>query len=288
MKMCKTIDETRDAIADLRKVGKTLGFVPTMGALHEGHAALIRAARKQSDLVAVSIFVNPAQFGPKEDFAKYPRPFDADCRLCEREGADLVFTATPEEMYPRGYDTYVVQEHLAGVLCGKSRPNHFRGVLTVVLKLFNIVAPDFAFFGQKDAQQVIIIKRMASDLNLPVRLVTIPTTRESDGLAMSSRNAYLSPDERRDAACLHEALSRARDMVRSGEKNAGKIREGMTRIIRSRQSARIDYVGIVDAHGLNRVERIENDVLVALAVYIGATRLIDNLCLTHEGQEILC
>jgi len=287
MKICHTIDEARKAIGDLRP-GKTLGFVPTMGALHEGHAALIRAARKQCDLVAVSIFVNPAQFGPKEDFAKYPRPFDADCRLCERERADLVFTTTPEEMYSHGYDTYVVQDHLTSVLCGKSRPNHFRGVLTVVLKLFNIVAPDFAYFGQKDAQQVIVINRMAADLNLPVRLVTIPTTREPDGLAMSSRNAYLSPGERRDAVCLHEALSRARDMVRSGEKNAEKIREEMMRIIRARQSARIDYVEIVDAHGLNKIERIENDVLVALAVYSGDTRLIDNLCLTHEGQEILC
>jgi pantoate--beta-alanine ligase len=268
--------------------GKTVGFVPTMGALHEGHASLIRAARKECDIVVVSIFVNPAQFGPKEDFAKYPRPFEADCRVCEREGADVVFTTTPEEMYPAGYETYVAQERLTKALCGKSRPTHFRGVLTVVLKLFNIVAPDSAYFGQKDAQQVLVIKRMVADLNSPVKIATIPTSRERDGLAMSSRNAYLSPEERRDAACLYEALCRAREMLAAGERDAGKVRDEMRRIIESRGSARIDYVEIADPRNLETIDRISGDVLVAVAVYMGGTRLIDNICLSREGKEILC
>lgn len=288
MEICDTIEKARAAIARLRKGGRSVGFVPTMGALHEGHLALVRAAWKESDVVVVSIFVNPMQFGPDEDLAKYPRTFEADCRACEKEGVDLVFTTTPAEMYPAGYDTYVAQERLTGVLCGVSRPAHFRGVLTVVLKLFNIVAPDAAYFGQKDAQQVIVIRRMASDLNLPVRIVTIPVFREADGLAMSSRNVYLLPGERREATCLHQALSRAGEMIRGGERDAGKIRREMRRVIGACRTARVDYVEIVDAKTLQSVERIERDVLAPVAVYIGKTRLIDNVCLTPEGREILC
>jgi len=288
MKICKTIDDARKTIAEMRKGGKTVGFVPTMGALHEGHAGLIRAARNECGIVVVSIFVNPAQFGPKEDYAKYPSPFKADCRVCEREGADVVFTTTPEEMYPAGYETYVVQERLTKALCGKSRPTHFRGVLTVVLKLFNIVAPDAAYFGQKDAQQVIVIKRMAADLNLPVRIVTIPVSREADGLAMSSRNAYLSPEERRAATCLYEALCRAREMVAGGERDAAKVRSEMRRVIEGRKSARIDYVELVDPRNLEGIDRISGDTLIAVAVHVGGTRLIDNLCLTRDGKDILC
>jgi len=288
MKICKTIEEARKVIGNLRKGGRKVGFVPTMGALHEGHAALVRAARKECEIIVVSIFVNPAQFGPKEDFAKYPRPFEADCRVCERERVDVVFTTTPEEMYPTGYDTHVVQEHLTQALCGKSRPTHFRGVLTVVLKLFGIVMPDAAYFGQKDAQQVLVIRRMVADLNLPVRIVTMPTSREPDGLAMSSRNAYLSPEERRDATCLYEALRRAREMVADGERDAGKVCSEMRRIISNRKSARIDYAEVVDPRNLNGIDQISGDILVAVAAYIGGTRLIDNLCLTRDGKDILC
>jgi len=288
MKICKTISEVRNTIDLLRKRGKNVGFVPTMGALHEGHAALIRAARKECKVVVVSIFVNPMQFGPTEDFAKYPRPFEADCLLCEREGADVIFAPEGREMCAPGNDTCVVQERLTKVLCGKSRPDHFRGVLTIVLKLFNIIAPDTAYFGQKDAQQVLVIKRMVTDLNLPLKVATIPTSREPDGLAISSRNSYLSLEQRKDAVCLYGALCRARDMVTAGGRDAERIRAEMRRIIRSSRRVRLDYAEIVDAHTLDRIDRITGDVLVAVAVYIRTTRLIDNVCLTIDGKEILC
>ena len=289
LEICDTIERAREAIARLKKAGRAaVGLVPTMGALHEGHLSLIRAARGESDVVVVSIFVNPTQFAPDEDLAGYPRTFDADCKACGREGVDVVFTTTPEEMYPQGYDTYVVGENLTSVLCGRARPAHFRGVLTVVLKLFNIIGPDFAYFGRKDAQQAIVVRRMVRDLNLPVRIVTMPVCRESDGLAMSSRNSYLSPEERRDAVCLYEALCRARELVSAGERNAGVLRDEMRKIITARPSAEIDYVEVVDVKTLERVERVSRDVLVALAVYVGKTRLIDNICLTPEGKEIPC
>jgi len=288
LEICDTIKKAREAIARLRKGGGRVGLAPTMGALHEGHLSLVRAARKECDVVVVSIFVNPTQFGPAEDLERYPRTFNADCRACEAEGVDMVFAPAPEEMYPPGYETYVVEENLTGVLCGRSRPTHFRGVLTVVLKLFNIVKPDAAYFGQKDAQQAVVIKRMVSDLNLPVDIVTMPICREADGLAMSSRNSYLSTEERRDAVCLYEALCRARGMIAGGEKDARAVRAEMRKIIGRHGSARIDYVEIVDPRTLESVETISRDVLIPLAVYIGRTRLIDNICLTPEGREILC
>ncbi|HEX30087.1 TPA: pantoate--beta-alanine ligase [Candidatus Poribacteria bacterium] len=265
----------------VRLQGKRIGFVPTMGYFHEGHLTLMRRAKEENDLLVVSLFVNPTQFGPNEDYERYPRDLDRDRELAEKEGVDLLFVPSVEDMYPAGYATYVeVTGTLTSVLCGARRPGHFRGVTTVVAKLFNIVKPHRAYFGEKDAQQLRVIKRMAKDLNFDVEIISVPTVRESDGLAMSSRNEYLSPEERKAALVLWRSLNLARSLVEAGERKADRIISEMRRLIESEPLAKIDYVEIVDSETLEKVDRIEGEVLVALAVFIGTTRLIDNMIIS--------
>ncbi|MBN1764842.1 MAG: pantoate--beta-alanine ligase [Sedimentisphaerales bacterium] len=277
MLIVKTIHETRIHITEARALGKTIGLVPTMGALHEGHFSLIRRCRDECEYCVVSIFVNPTQFGPNEDLNRYPRPFEADTRSCREMGVDLVFAPEPDEMYPHENITWVQVEKLSEHLCGASRPDHFRGVCTVVAKLFNIIQPDSAYFGQKDAQQVAVIQRMVSDLNMPVEIRSCPIVREPDGLAMSSRNRYLNPEQRRQSLCLFEALSLARELVCGGQANSAIIIEHMQEIITSHSEVRIDYISIVDNTLLQPLLKIDRPALIALAVYIGRTRLIDNI-----------
>jgi pantoate--beta-alanine ligase len=260
-----------------RRKGKTIGFVPTMGALHQGHLSLIRCARKENDLVVTSIFVNPAQFGPKEDFKKYPRSLKRDSRLCRACGVDLIFYPQAKAIYPPGYLTYITVEKLSDKLCGRSRPGHFKGVATIVAKLFNIVQPDNAYFGQKDAQQSIIIKSMVSDLDMPVKIRVLPTVREKEGLALSSRNLYLKPNERKDALVLSKALKVARGLIKKGIKDSAKISAKMKQVIRRAKSARVDYISIVDLENLEPLKIIRGKCMIALAVRIGRTRLIDNI-----------
>jgi pantoate--beta-alanine ligase len=256
-----------------------MGLVPTMGALHAGHRSLVRAARKQSDAVAVSIFVNPTQFGPDEDFRRYPRDLEGDCALLEQAGADVVFAPSAEEMYPRGAVTWVTVEGLSERLCGKSRPGHFRGVATVVAKLFHIVEPDLAFFGQKDAAQVAIIRRMVRDLNIPVTIAVCPIVRESDGLALSSRNAYLSPEERKMALVLYASLQQAQKLFASGQRDSAKLAAEGRKAFAGQPAARLDYFEIVDPETLAPVATVDTPSLVAVAAFIGNTRLIDNILL---------
>ena len=278
MKIIKTIKQVRQIIALQKKQGKRIGFVPTMGALHEGHLSLIRMAKKHSDFVVVSIFVNPTQFGPKEDYKKYPRNLKKDAALCQTAGADLIFSPSPEEIYPKGFSTYIDVEGLTQGLCGVSRPGHFRGVATVVAKLFNIVQPDAAVFGQKDAQQLAVIRRMVRDLNFPVRVIAGPIVRESDGLAMSSRNAYLTLEERAEAPTLYRALLKAKALADSGQRTAGRIKGEIKKILyRDAPLAEIDYIEIVDNETLKPVKQIKKNTLIALAVKLPNARLIDNL-----------
>jgi len=259
-----------------QREGKRVGFVPTMGALHEGHLSLVRAARAQCALVVVSIFVNPTQFGPSEDFAKYPRSFDHDKAMLEREGVDCIFYPTVEEMYPAGAVTWVTVDGLSEKLDGCSRPGHFRGVSTVVSKLFNIVQPNAAFFGQKDAAQVAIIRKMVRDLNFDVQIVVCPIVRESDGLAMSSRNAYLSPAQRKQALVLSRSLQRVQSLVEQGEQSASRLIDAAKQVIAEEPAVRLDYFEIVNADTLDLVNSIDGGALVAVAAYVGSTRLIDN------------
>ncbi|MBI5805860.1 pantoate--beta-alanine ligase [candidate division TA06 bacterium] len=278
MKVVKTIKQVRQIIAFQKKQDKRVGFVPTMGALHEGHLSLIRLARKNSDFVVVSIFVNPTQFGPKEDFKKYPRDLKKDAALCQTAGADLIFAPAPEEIYPKNFSTYVNVEHLTEGLCGASRPGHFRGVATVVSKLFNIVQPDTAVFGQKDAQQLAVIRRMTADLDLPVKIIGAPIVREGDGLAMSSRNAYLTPEERKQAVALNRALKLAGLKVRNGVKDVKVIKAEMIKLLkRDAPLGEIDYIEIVDNETLKPVKIIKKNVFIALAVIFPNARLIDNI-----------
>ena len=261
---------------------KKVGFVPTMGALHAGHISLIKKAKQQCEFVVVSIFVNPTQFGPTEDLNKYPKPFDADIAICKSNGADAVFAPSAEEMYPERNLTWVNVEKLSEPLCGKSRPTHFRGVATVCAKLFNIVQPDIAFFGQKDAQQVIIIKRMVADLNMPMRIAVCPIVREPDGLAMSSRNKYLNAAERKDAPLLYASLQEAQLLINGGECKSAFITEQMKKILNISKLAEIDYISIVNADTLEEIEEIKGKVLIALAVKMPSARLIDNIMLDVE------
>jgi pantoate--beta-alanine ligase len=272
----KSVDEARQAVLAARMAGKTVGLVPTMGALHGGHASLMRAARARTGFVVVSIFVNPVQFAPNEDFKRYPRSIASDLDLCAAESVDCVFTPDVLEVYPAGFRTFVEVTHLQEGLCGTARPGHFRGVATVVLKLFNIIQPDVAYFGQKDAQQVRVLQQMVQDLNVPVELAICPIVREADGLALSSRNRYLTPDQRRQAIVLHQALEQAKAQIISGERSAEALIEAMKCCIASAPEARIDYVAIVDAWQLTPLELLRGDTLIALAVFIGNTRLIDN------------
>jgi len=279
LKICPTIHDMRSASRPVRQRGQRLGFVPTMGALHEGHLSLVRTARASSDVVAASIFVNPTQFGPNEDLAKYPRSFERDCEMLEREGVDLVFAPSVEEMYPAGAVTWVTVEELSGKLDGRSRPGHFRGVTTVVAKLLHIVEPDRAFFGQKDAAQVAIIRRMVRDLNLPVEIVVCPIVREPDGLAMSSRNAYLDPAQRKQALVLHRSLMRVQQMAEAGDHVVSKLITAGRETAAEENSVRLDYFEIVDPDTLDPANDLSRGALVAVAAYVGTTRLIDNLLL---------
>ena len=263
----------------VRRAGRRLGFVPTMGALHEGHLSLVRSARGSCQVVAASIFVNPTQFGPNEDLAKYPRSFERDCDLLAKEGVELLFAPSVEEMYPAGGVTWVTVEGLSTKLDGRSRPGHFRGVITVVAKLFHIVEPDAAFFGQKDAAQVAIIRRMVRDLNLPVEIVACPIVREADGLAMSSRNAYLDPQQRQQALVLHRALMLVKKSWKAGERDAAKLVAAGRAEVAAEKAVRLDYFEIVDPDSLDPVENVASGALVAIAAFVGATRLLDNILL---------
>jgi pantoate--beta-alanine ligase len=284
IEIADTIEQTRAAVARARVNGLSIGLVPTMGALHEGHASLIRQARGENGFVAVSIFVNPTQFGPSEDLARYPRPFEADVQLCEREGPDLVFHPEAATIYPPGFLTTIEVHDLQDLLEGAARPGHFRGVATVVLKLLNIVRPDVAYFGQKDAQQFRLLEKMARDLDLPVALRMCPTVRAADGLALSSRNVYLDAAQRQAATVLFRTLEDVRGAVATGEKRAAELLRLAQARITQAAGARIDYVAIVDFETFQPVEMVQGRVLIALAVYIGTTRLIDNLLV--EPSEI--
>jgi pantoate--beta-alanine ligase len=275
-----TIADTRKSVAAARAGGQTIGFVPTMGALHDGHASLIRVAKHRCSFVVVSIFVNPAQFGPQEDLSRYPRTLPEDLAVCEREGAALVFAPESAEIYPDGFRTYVEVHEFQDVLEGSSRPGHFRGVATVVLKLCNIVQPDRAYFGQKDAQQARIIEQMVRDLDVPVRVIVAPTVREPDGLALSSRNRYLEPVQRQEAVALSQALAAVQRRVAAGERDAVALRRVLADRIAATPGAVLDYAEIVDADTLQPIERLARPSLAVLAVRFGTTRLIDNLPLS--------
>jgi len=283
LKICDTIEDMRAACREVRSGGKRLGFVATMGALHEGHLSLVRAAKASCDLVAASIFVNPTQFGPAEDLQKYPRTFERDCELLAREGVELLFAPSVEEMYPAGAVTWVTVDELSEKLDGRSRPGHFRGVTTVVAKLFHIVEPDAAFFGQKDAAQVAIIRRMVRDLNFPVQIVACPIVREPDGLAMSSRNAYLDPQQRQQALVLHRSLVTVKQRWEAGERDCAKLAAaGRAEFVRE-DSVTLDYLEIVDPESLEPVDKAHEGALVAVAAFVGPTRLIDNVVLARSG-----
>lgn len=276
IKVVSTVDETRSQVKEWKKQGLTVGLVPTMGYLHEGHQSLIKKAVEENDRVVVSVFVNPIQFAPNEDLETYPRDLEADKRLCDSTGANLIFHPTPDEMYPDGFSTHIEMDNLTKELCGKTRPTHFGGVCTVVGKLFNIVQPNKAYFGQKDAQQLAIIKRMVRDLNFDLEIVGCPIVREPDGLAKSSRNTYLNAEERKAALILSKAIRLGEKLVDDGERNAQTIIKAMTNNINTEPLAKIDYVNVVDALSIEPLETLNGDVLVAIAVYIGKTRLIDN------------
>ncbi len=282
MQIVKRIDEVRSAVKQWKKEGLSVGLVPTMGFLHEGHRSLIERAVKENDRVVVSDFVNPTQFGPTEDLASYPRDLDRDAKLCENAGAALLFNPEPEEMYFADRTTSVNMEGLTKELCGKSRPIHFSGVCTVVSKLFNIVTPDRAYFGQKDAQQLAVIKRMVRDLNFDIEIVGCPIIREDDGLAKSSRNTYLGVEERKAAVILNQSLKIGKEMIEKGETSAVKVKEAIVKNLETEPLAKIDYVEVVDFNTIQPIDEIKGDVLTAIAVYIGKTRLIDNFIINNK------
>lgn len=286
MQILRTITEVRAAIQASRAAGQTLGFVPTMGALHHGHISLVRAAKAACDRVAVSIFVNPTQFGPNEDYAKYPRTFEADCAALEREDVDLLFAPSAEEMYPAGTSTFIDVEGVSDRLDGASRPGHFGGVATVVAKLFHIIGPDKAFFGQKDAAQVAVLRKMVRDLNFPLELVVCPIVREPDGLAMSSRNRYLSPAERKQALVLSRALHEVKRLSGSGVKRANQLIAAAQSVLASEPGVRVDYCKIVDPDTLEDLTETHRGALVAVAAFVGTTRLIDNTLLPATRHDL--
>ncbi|HNY79771.1 MAG: pantoate--beta-alanine ligase [Sedimentisphaerales bacterium] len=277
MRVTGKIAEIRQWTAEARAAGKGIGLVPTMGALHVGHASLIDEARRRCGFVVVSLFVNPTQFGPGEDFDNYPRPFERDLALCEQHGVDVVFAPSAAEMYPRENLSWVTVSGITEHLCGRSRPNHFRGVTTVCTKLFNIVGCDVAFFGQKDAQQCVVIRRMVADLNMPLEILVCPTVREADGLAVSSRNQYLSAQQRKDAPIIYEALKKGREMIEAGETDPARVRERIEAVMRRAPALQIEYISLVDPETLEDVKRIGRAVLIAVAARLGPARLIDNI-----------
>ena len=277
MEVAKTIQSARSLVKAARSNGKKIGFVPTMGALHIGHISLLERAVKECDFVVVSIFVNPTQFGPSEDFEKYPRDFDTDLEICRKAGVDIVFAPTAEQMYPAENLTWVTVEKLTEPLCGRFRPGHFRGVTTICAKLFNIVAADIAYFGQKDAQQAIVTKRMVADLNMPLEIIVCPTVREPDGLAVSSRNQYLTDRQKKDATCIYKSLQKCQQMIDTGIAQAEPIISEMRKVINQVPSIEIEYLSIVDAQTLQAIDHITGTILAAIAVKIGPVRLIDNI-----------
>ena len=282
MRVIESKDELRELCAAGRRKGETVGFVPTMGHLHEGHLSLVRLARERCDLLVVSVFVNPTQFSPSEDYSGYPRDFDRDSAVLEKEGCDICFHPKTGDLYPPGYSSWVEVEELSRALCGRSRPTHFRGVTTVVAKLFNIVRPNFAIFGAKDAQQALVVKRMVRDLNFDTEIVIGPTVREKDGLAMSSRNEYLTPEERKDATLLYQSLLRAKELIEKGERDPEVVLSEMRRMVEGVPTSKIDYVSVVDTDNLKEMSTLRGEVLIALAVWFGKARLIDNLILQIE------
>jgi len=282
MNIVGTVQEMQRYSEALRNSGKRVAFVPTMGYFHDGHLNLMREARKRGDCVVVSIYVNPTQFGPSEDLDKYPRNFERDRQLAEEAGVDVIFFPSNAEMYPEHYQTYVTVEEVTKNLCGLSRPGHFRGVATVCAKLFNMVKPHLAIFGKKDFQQLVTIKRMVADLNMDLEIVGMTTTREQDGLAMSSRNVYLGPEERQSALCLSRSLKNAKELFDQGERDAGRILESITGYIEGVPSTRIDYARICSTTTMKAIERLEEESVLALAVFVGSTRLIDNYVFGEE------
>ena len=285
MKVINDIDKMRTYAKIMKKDGKSIGFVPTMGSLHEGHLSLVRAAKKQTDLVVLSIFVNKMQFGEGEDFNSYPRDIGRDENLVKTCAVDVMFCPKHEDMYPKGFSTYVKVKNLTEKLCGNTRSDHFEGVTTVVAKFFEIIRPDIAYFGQKDAQQAFVIKHMIEDLNMDITTKMMPIVREEDGLAMSSRNSYLKSSERKDATCIHEALKVAEGMVENGEKDSKKIIKEIKNILQKTPAVKIDYVSIVSTKNLKDVSVIKGETLIAVAAFIGKTRLIDNVILNIEKKE---
>ncbi|MGB2770626.1 MAG: pantoate--beta-alanine ligase [Candidatus Zixiibacteriota bacterium] len=277
MQLVKLPKTMQRICGELRRKGKSIGLVPTMGYLHEGHLSLVRIAKKRSDVLVVSVFVNPTQFGPGEDLKSYPRDFKRDKLLLEEEGCDFVFAPRMKDMYPEGYLTHVAVDRITGKLEGQTRPTHFRGVTTIVAKLFNIVQPDIAVFGQKDAQQAVVLKKMVDDLNYGIKMIIAPTIREKDGLALSSRNRYLSEEERKQAAALYESLREAKRLISGGERSVSRIASRMRGLISRQPSAELDYIAITDARTLEPLNRLKSQVLISLAVRFGKARLIDNI-----------
>ncbi len=284
MKTIETVAEMVQLAKAWRKDGKRVGLVPTMGYLHQGHLSLVAAARLDSDIVVMSIFVNPTQFGPNEDYAAYPRDLEHDQALAEGAGVDYLFAPQPGDMYPKGYSTFVNVEGVTDYLCGAKRPGHFRGVATVVSKLFHIVQPEKAYFGQKDGQQVAVLRRMVADLNMPVEIIARPIVREADGVALSSRNVYLSAEQRQQAVVLSQGLAKARDLFIQGERDGEALKQVVTDTIQSASLAKIDYVQLVDNLTMAPVDRIAGEAMLAVAVYFGETRLIDNVLLAIESE----
>jgi pantoate--beta-alanine ligase len=284
MELVKTIESVRKYIKEARSNGKKIGFVPTMGALHIGHISLIRVAAKDCDFVVVSIFVNPTQFTPGEDYEKYPRPIDKDLEICEQNDVDLVFLPEQDQMYPNKNLTWVDVEKLTEPLCGRFRPGHFQGVTTVCAKLFNIILPDAAYFGQKDAQQAIVIKKMVADLNMPLEIVICPTIREPSGLAVSSRNNYLTEHQRKDAAVIYKSLQKCQNLVETGTTSVKKLTTEMDQVLKEVPSIEIQYVNILNAETLEEIEKVSGKVLIAVAANIGPARLIDNIIVDVSKQ----
>jgi len=284
MEIAKTIESVRNLVKAARSAGKRIGFVPTMGALHVGHISLLRRSVAECDYTVASIFVNPTQFGPSEDFEKYPRPVEKDLRLCEDNGVDVVFAPCVSEIYPGRNLTWVEVEKLTEPLCGRFRPGHFRGVTTVCAKLFNIILPDMAYFGQKDAQQAVVIKKMVADLNMPLEIIVCPTVREQSGLAISSRNEYLSAEQRKDAAVIYKSLQKAELLIKSGQKNTDKIITEMKTVLNQVPDLKLEYANIIDAGTLEKPERISGKVLIAVAARLGPARLIDNILVDTAGR----